>query len=175
MKKGFHMRKKEVEIKSSHKAFIVMCLLSGLLLGAPGISFAQLHGKQVRNHEHKTLDLLSNIDTYNINDERLRHDAAKAHYNMGNIYYRKGYYEIAAREYYQAVTLMPNDPDTHYNLAFVSGEYLRDFKTALKHYKMYLYLNPEAKDKAFVNEKIMHAQLEIRASLNSILEKDINK
>lgn len=162
-------------MKSSHHPMTIMCLMCSLMFGVAGNADAQLEGKQIRSREHQTLDLLSNIDTYNINDERLRADAAKAHYNMGNIYYQKGYYEIAAREYYQAVTLMPNDPDTHFNLAFVSGEYLRDFKTALKHYKMYLYLNPDAKDRAFVNEKIMHAQLEIRGSLDSILEKDINK
>ena len=169
------MRQRGLEMKSSHHPTIIVCLMCSLILGLVGTAGAQLEGKEIRNREHQTLDLLSNIDTYNINDERLRMDAAKAHYNMGNIYFQKGYYEIAAREYYQAVTLMPNDPDTHFNLAFVSSEYLRDFKTALKHYKMYLYLNPDAKDRAFVNEKIMHAQLEIRGTLDSILEKDINK
>ncbi len=169
------MRKNEIETISSRHPIIVACLTLSLTLGTTVNAGANLKGKETRQREHQTLDLLSGIDTYNINDERLRADAAKAHYNMGNIYFQKGYYEIAAREYYQAATLMPNDPDTHFNLAFVSGEYLRDFKTALKHYKMYLYLNPDAKDRAFVNEKIMHAQLEIRGTLDSILEKDINK
>ena len=100
--------------------------------------FAQSFDRKVKGREYHTLDLISNIDSYNINDERLRMDSAKAHYNMGNIYFFKGEYEIAAREYYQAVTLMPNDPDAHYNLAFISGEHLNDQKTALKHYQMYL-------------------------------------
>src|SRR5204863_9933849 len=89
-------------------------------------------GEEVKNREEKTIDLLSRIDAFTEQDQNLRSDAAKAHYNMGNIYFEKGEYEIAAREYYQAVTLMPNDPDAHYNLAFVSGEYLNDQKTALE-------------------------------------------
>lgn len=121
---------------------------------------------QVIQHENKTLDLLSRIDAFAEEDEKLRMDAAKAHYNMGNIYFQKGEYAIAAREYYQAVTLMPDDPDSHYNLAYVSGEHLKDFKTALKHYKMYLYLNPTAKDKFLVQEKIVEAELTLRAKIN---------
>ena len=90
---------------------------------------------------------------------------------MGNIYFEKGEYEIAAREYYQAVTLMPNDPDAHYNLAFVSSEYLDDQKTALEHYKTYLYLKPDAKDKDAINEKIVHAQLILNSKIDSPLDK----
>ena len=80
--------------------------------------------------------------------------------------------KLQAREYYQAVTLMPNDPDAHYNLAFVSGVHLKDYRTALKHYKMYLYLNPKAKDRPFVNEKIIEAELQMRGKTDSILEKE---
>ena len=127
--------------------------------------------KEIKQMESRTLDLLSRIDAFAEEDEQLRMDAAKAHYNMGNIYFQKGEYEIAAREYYQAVTLMPDDPDAHYNLAFVSGEHLGDYHTALKHYKMYLYLNPDAKDKHLINEKIVHTQLLIRNTVNSPLEK----
>ncbi len=128
----------------------------------------------VVDQEAKTLDLLTRIDAFVEEDPKLKLDAAKAHYNMGNIYYNKGKYEISAREYYQAVTLMPDDPDSHYNLAFVSSENLRDYKTALKHYKMYLYLAPKAKDKDFVQEKIIEAQLILKSTVASELEEDIN-
>ena len=90
---------------------------------------------------------------------------------MGNIYFQKGEFEIAVREYYQAVTLMPDDPDAHYNLAFVSGGYLEDYKTALKHYQMYLYLSPNARDIKFVKEKILQAKLALRSRVDSPLEK----
>ncbi len=127
--------------------------------------------EEVKGRENETTDLLSRIDAFTEGDERLREDAAKAHYNMGNIYFQKGEYEIAVREYYQAVTLMPDDPDSHFNLAFVSGEQLNDQKTALKHYKMYLYLNPTAKDSDFVKEKIVKAELFIRGLVDSPLER----
>jgi tetratricopeptide (TPR) repeat protein len=125
---------------------------------------------EVTQREISTVELLTSIDTFIEDDERLRLDAAKAHYNMGNIYFQKGKYEIAYREYYQAVNLMPDDPDSHYNLAFVSGEYLNDFKTALKHYKMYMYLKPKAKDANLVRQKIMEAELQLKSVTDSPLE-----
>ncbi|MCA9408495.1 MAG: tetratricopeptide repeat protein [Candidatus Omnitrophica bacterium] len=128
--------------------------------------------KEVKDRESKTMNILSRIDAFAEEDEQLRMDSARAHYNMGNIYYEKGEYEIAAREYYQAVTLMPNDPDAHYNLAFVSAEFLNDPKTAIKHYQTYLYLAPSAQDAHVVREKIMHEQLILKAKVDSPLEKE---
>ena len=126
--------------------------------------------EQVLDREAKTLDLLSRIDAFSEQDEKLRLDAARAHYNMGNIYFERGEYEVAAREYYQAVTLMPDDPDSHYNLAFVSSEYLHDQTTALKHYQIYLYLKPGAKDAKLIKEKILQAQLSLKTVIDSPLE-----
>lgn len=125
----------------------------------------------VKDRENKTLDLLSRIDAFSEESPELKMDAAKAHYNMGNIYFEKGEYEIAIREYYQAVTLMPDDPDSHYNLAFVSGEFLNDQGTALKHYQLYLYLKPDAEDRELVNEKIINARL----TLGSVIDSSIDK
>lgn len=127
--------------------------------------------QDVVDREEKTLDLLYKIDAFAESDPVLSLDAAKAHYNMGNIYFQRGEYEIAAREYYQAVTLMPDDADAHYNLAYVSGEHLQDYKTALRHYTMYLYLNPGAKDKPFVEKQILDVQLKLRNIIDSPLEK----
>lgn len=127
------------------------------------------------DREGKTIDLLTKIDAFTESDERLRKDAAIAHYNMGNIYFHKGEYEIASREYYQAVTLMPDDPDCHFNLAFVSGEHLKDQRTALKHYNMYLYLNPNARDAHFVREKILFAQMKIHAEIDSPIQEKLNR
>ncbi len=124
----------------------------------------------IEQREEKTLELLMKIDAFTEQDEDLKLDAAKAHYNIGNIYFQKGEYEIAAREYYQAVALMPDDPDSHYNLAYVSGEFLNDYPTALKHYQMYLYLNPNAKDIELVREKIVSANLHIRNSIDSPID-----
>lgn len=158
----------KIEMKIRRNAMIV----AGLLLTfafVPNVS-AQL--SDVKDREEKTLDLLSRIDAFSQSDPRLIEDSAKAHYNMGNIYFQKGEYEIAAREYYQAATLMPDDPDAHYNLAYVSGGYLNDYDTALKHYKLYLYLNPGAKDIKYVREKIVEAEINIKGRTASRLEKN---
>lgn len=140
------------------------------------ISFVSgIEANEVKQREDETLNLLTRIDAFAQTDPILREDSAKAHYNMGNIYFRKGEYEIAAREYYQASTLLPDDPDVHFNLAFVSSEHLRDYRTALKHYKMYLYLNPQAKDAKFVKRKINEAELHMRSIIDSPLEKSVER
>lgn len=66
---------------------------------------------------------------------------------------------------------MPDDADAHYNLAFVS-EQLGEYKTALKHYQMYLYLKPDARDKMVIREKMMQAKLHLRSIVDSPLEEE---
>jgi len=121
--------------------------------------------------EAKTNEMLSKGGDLDPQDLSFRTELAKAHYNMGNIYFERGEYQRAVVEYYQAVDLTPNDPDTHYNLAFVSGEYLGDQETALKHYQWYLYLKPNASDVSAVKEKILQAKLTLRSKIDSPLEK----
>jgi len=120
--------------------------------------------------EEKTNEMLSKGGDIDPQDKNFREELAKAHYNMGNIYFQRGEYQRAVVEYYQAVDLTPNDPDTHYNLAFVSGEYLGDQETALKHYQWYLYLKPDADDSSAVKEKIMEAKLALRGRIDSPID-----
>ncbi len=122
--------------------------------------------------ESKTNELLAKGGDMNPSDANFRQELAKAHYNMGNIYFERGEYQRAVVEYYQAVDLVPNDPDTHYNLAFVSAEYLGDQETALKHYQWYLYLKPDATDAPSIKEKILEAKLALRSKVDSPLEKN---
>ncbi len=121
--------------------------------------------------EAKTNEMLSKGGDLDPEDQQFKEELAKAHYNMGNIYYERGEYQRAVVEYYQAVDLSPYDPDTHYNLAFVSGEYLGDQETALKHYQWYLYLKPEASDTSLVKEKLAQAKLHLRSKIDSPLDK----
>jgi tetratricopeptide (TPR) repeat protein len=120
--------------------------------------------------EAKTNEMLSKGGDLDPQDQNFREELAKAHYNMGNIYFERGEYQRAVVEYYQAVDLTPNDPDTHYNLAFVSGEYLGDQETALKHYQWYLYLKPDASDVSAVKEKILEAKLALRGRIDSPID-----
>ena len=116
------------------------------------------------------LTMVSKVQQLNQENDQLRSESAKVHYNLGNIFFKQGEYDRAAVEYRQAVQLMPYDPANHYNLAFVSGDFLNDHRTALKHYQQYLFLNPKAKDAAFVKEKILKARMELKAAINSPLE-----
>ena len=122
--------------------------------------------------EAKTNEMLTKGGDLDPEDAQFKEELAKAHYNMGNLYYERAEYQRAVVEYYQAVDLSPNDPDVHYNLAFVSGEYLGDQETALKHYQWYVYLKPNADDKALVDEKMMQAKLHMRSKVETPLDKD---
>lgn len=122
--------------------------------------------------EMKTSEMLSKGADLNPEDQQFKEELAKAHYNMGNIYFERGEYQRAVVEYYQAVDLTPNDADVHYNLAFVSGEYLGDQETSLKHYQWYLYLRPKADDANAVKERMLQAKLSIRSKVNSPIDKN---
>jgi tetratricopeptide (TPR) repeat protein len=104
-------------------------------------------------------------------DEKFKEELARAHYNMGNVYFERGEYQRSVIEYYQAVDLMPYDADAHYNLAYVSGEFIGDQETALKHYQWYLYLKPNAQDRKLVEGKIVGAKLVGRSRIQSRLDK----
>ncbi len=172
-----HLAKLDKSVNRKIMASFVFVLVSFCFLATVSLAQSQkaagdpATNKEMVEKEAKTMDLLSRIDVFTEEDERLKMDSAKAHYNMGNVYYQKGEYEVAAREYYQAVILMPNDPDVHYNLAYVSSEHLNDPDTALKHYKMYLYLNPNARDLHYVRKKILESELKLRGKIDSRLEK----
>ena len=115
--------------------------------------------------EEDRRDVITMIDDLKVENKKLKVDEARIRYNMGNIFFQRGEYFKAAREYNEAVHLMPHDSNAHFNLAFVSGEYLNDFKTALAHYKMYLRLNPAPEDIALVREKILEAELKLKSEM----------
>lgn len=121
--------------------------------------------------EKKTNEILMKGGDLDPEDEKFKEELARAHYNMGNVYFERGEYQRAVVEYYQAVDLMPYDADAHYNLAFVSGEYVGDQETALKHYQWYLYLKPNAEDRKLVEEKLMASKIQLRSRINAGIDK----
>ena len=102
----------------------------------------------------------------------LRKDTIKLHYNLANLFFEQGKYEMAAAEYNRVLDLMPQDAATHYNLAFVSEEYLNDYKTALNHYEDYLVIASNAEDINVVKNKILELKLRIQNKINSIIDKE---
>ena len=115
-------------------------------------------------------NIVAMVDQFNKESERLKQDTAKVHYNMGNIYFHNGEYEKAAGEYKKVLNLMPSDAAAHFNLAFVSGEFLGEPEVALRHYKEYVFLIPEAADRDMVEEKILQMELKVRTKINSPLD-----
>ncbi len=121
--------------------------------------------------ESETQEMLMKLGQLDPSDEKFKTEAAKVHYNMGNIFFQRGEYKRSVVEYFQAVSLLPYDPEAHFNLAYVSAEYLGDYLTALKHYQKYIYLKPNAEDVNFVKEKILDARLHLKSHIDSPLEK----
>jgi len=102
----------------------------------------------------------------------LRKDTIKLHYNLANLFFEQGRYELASSEYKRVLDLMPQDAATHYNLAFVSAEYLKDYPTAIEHYKRYLALAPIADDIGFVKNQILQLQLRVQNKIDSYVDKE---
>ncbi|MEI6438248.1 MAG: tetratricopeptide repeat protein [Candidatus Omnitrophota bacterium] len=117
--------------------------------------------------EKKANEVLMKGGDLDPEDEKFKEELARAHYNMGNVYFERGEYQRSVVEYYQAVDLMPYDADAHYNLAFVSGEYIGDQETALKHYQWFLYLKPNSEDRKLVEEKIVAAKTSLKSRLSN--------
>ena len=112
------------------------------------------------------------LRTVSRENKKLKTDSTKLHYNLANLFFEQGKYEKAAREYKKVLEVIPQDPAAHYNLAFVSGEFLKDPETALNHYQRYLMLDPLAEDAPLVQEKILEAQLQLQTRIHSPIERE---
>lgn len=169
-------KQKEAEQKEQEK--IMQALLpdlKGKLSAADAEKKSQDLKRQayesLANLEKTTQKAAAALSRLNRENKKLKKDSTKLHYNLANILFEKGQYEKAAVEYKKIVELMPYDASAHYNLAFVSGEFLKDYQTALTHYKEYLNLYPNAEDTPLVNEKILEAELQLRAHIQSPIDK----
>jgi len=118
------------------------------------------------------INLLSDLDEMR---RDIRDDEARIYYNMGNIFFHQGKYAQAAAEYRKALEISPADPNAHFNLAFISSEFLRDYRAALEHYQQYLFLNPAAEDAALVHEKLLEIQMIVTTYLNDGREQELRK
>lgn len=87
--------------------------------------------------------------------ESLEARNGRLHYNLGNVYFRKGDYEKAAFEFKTALHFLPGDKDVLYNLAVVYDYYLNNRDEAMSYYMRYLDQDPSAEDSAAVKERLM--------------------
>ncbi len=86
-------------------------------------------------------------------------ETAKRHYNLGNFYFKGREYAKAAAEYEKALFYQPNDPAANHNLGVVYDEYLGDRMLAVRYYRKYLTLQPEAPDRFKVRERILDLEM----------------
>lgn len=117
----------------------------------------QVLSRKIESHKKMESRLVENLkgkDTAAVIKE-----TAKLHYNMGNFYFRNGEYARASEEYRKSVHYQPDEADTNFNLALVADEFLEDRPTALKYFKRYLELRPEAPDYEKVEQRILDLEL----------------
>jgi hypothetical protein len=81
-------------------------------------------------------------------------------------------YERAVREFEQAAKLAPNWPDVYFNLGSVQAK-AGNYGEAMRHYKRYLELAPNASDAAKVREEIY--KLEYQAEQQEARPKEIKR
>ncbi|WP_250658404.1 tetratricopeptide repeat protein [Alkalimarinus coralli] len=72
--------------------------------------------------------------------------------NLGVIARTLGNFEDARDYYQQGLTVAPDNPELHYNMAVLNEIYLHDYAKAVEHYERYLTLNNEkSEDKKVAN------------------------
>jgi tetratricopeptide (TPR) repeat protein len=73
---------------------------------------------------------------------------------LGVHYLRQERYEDALDEFLKALKLIPDDPDTIYNIALIYRYYLLDYDKAKLYFKKYLEVNPNAPDRESVEQML---------------------
>ena len=80
------------------------------------------------------------------------------HYNMGVVFANRGQFKEAEREYLRALRQDPTDADSHYNVAVLYDQSLKEYRKAVSHYRRYLKLRPDAPDSNEVRTWIAAAE-----------------
>ncbi len=128
----------------------------------------------LQKFEQTSQKMVTKVSKIEKENQKLKMDSLRLHYNLANTFFEQGQYGRCAVEYRKVVELSPMDADAHYNLAFVSGEFLRDFETAYKHYQQYLFLRPNAQDASIVKDKMLDAHLNLKTKIESPIEEQVN-
>lgn len=82
-------------------------------------------------------------------------EVADMHYNLGVVLTKQGMFKNAIGEFEEALRIRQDDADSHYNLAVLYDEKMKDDKNSLVHYKAYLKLRPNAEDAEKVRKWII--------------------
>lgn len=86
--------------------------------------------------------------------KRIKLERAVYNYNLGVAYTQAKTYDEAIAAYRKSLEFNPANPEAHYNLAIIYDRIQQDPENALRHYRQYLKLKPDAEDKDEVLSKI---------------------
>ena len=87
-------------------------------------------------------------------EANLQKERGTYHYNLGVAYARARLYDEAVAEYKKSLKWDQGNPEANYNLALLYKDVKDDREEAVKHYRAYLKLKPDAGDKEEVEELI---------------------
>ena len=123
-------------------------------------------------------DLTKKIEDHNVMEAKLAgilnakestsmvSETAKLYFNLGNFYFKHRNFKNAVREYEKAIFYLPDDADSHFNLAVTSDQALGDRPMAILHYKRYLEIVPKARDAKKIQERILDLEMEEKVFLS---------
>jgi tetratricopeptide (TPR) repeat protein len=92
-------------------------------------------------------------------NEHIKLNMGKAHFNLGTLFFKAGDYEKAAYEYEQAAKVMPNDPETCYNLAIIYDFYVDEPEKSKNYYERYFRAEPDPGRKKQLKERMAEKKL----------------
>lgn len=90
-----------------------------------------------------------------------RRERLAMHYNMGCAFRAAKDFKRAESEFRKALEVDPADAGTHYNLAILYDDDLRDKRKAKEHYEKFLEIAPDDKDAAKVREWLSSITMKI--------------
>jgi len=153
-----------------NKSKIVLVVIIAIMaLGQTGC--AALRTKSVRTDREVLAELkkdlnktLAELSRANKKNKRLHKEIVDMHYNLAVILTKQNNFRAAIREFEKVLEIKPDDKDTHYNLAIIYDEYMKDNKKALEHYRAYLRIAPQDKDSQKVRKWVIDKESELMVS-----------
>jgi len=103
--------------------------------------------------------------------ESLLRDSSLLHFTMGNEFFKQRDYKRAVEEFKRSIEFNPLLADAYYNLAVIYDDYLGDNVLALRFYRRYVELSPNAPDRKKVIEKMVQSDMKEKSRVDSPIDK----
>jgi len=87
-------------------------------------------------------------------------ELGQSYYRMGNILFEQKNYNKAAENYEKALDYNPQLSYAHHNLGVIQDYYLNNNPEALKHYKIFLQMDPQDSSVDRIRERMVELELQ---------------